>query len=668
MTTAEIRELLSIGGGEEATELVAMASGWPAFISLAAGAEHGALRSGDAQTDLYDFLLDEIFAATEVDVQHALRELALAPRDHGQLLRALHTPESSTRIAAEAIRVGMLTQGPLGELELHPLLRRFLQRQCLDAGPEAINAAVGRLWPVLHEDRRWDDLFDVIVAAETPQRLPLLLRECADELLSTGRAASLRRWITYADECGVDDWIVCLAEAKLTIRKGSFGRARMFALEAVERAASNTEDLALAWCIAGQAAHLQGDEESALSYYRTASTLAASPQLQRIARWGRFVSSVDAESPDAAIALKEIATDQAPGTTALVDRWNAQLLYEIRVGGLRSLHDARVATEVVDLVDDPVRRTAFRSVYASALALAAEYQQARVAAEAFLSDARTAHVDFALPYAHTVLAVALVGLREFAAAIDATHQAVFEAERLADTHAVTNAHAVIARLLLAQGRHSEAVEELYGEFGSGVTRAMVAESIACRAVALACLGDERYAHAAAKARSVSTTLEPKMLVATADAIFHSVRNTPDLPAAAAVAVDTALETGAWDLFVCGYRAHPEFLLALRGDAERSKSFLRVMERAADLRIAQALGISAQKRGAATLSPRESEIHALVALGLTNKQIARRLFISEATAKVHVHHILEKLDVKTRTAAAARYQPTRDDDQATETSG
>ena len=42
------------------------------------------------------------------------------------------------------------------------------------------------------------------------------------------------------------------------------------------------------------------------------------------------------------------------------------------------------------------------------------------------------------------------------------------------------------------------------------------------------------------------------------------------------------------------------------------------------RIAQTLGIcSSQKRGIATLSPRESEIHALLALGLTNRQMAQQ---------------------------------------------
>jgi len=51
-----------------------------------------------------------------------------------------------------------------------------------------------------------------------------------------------------------------------------------------------------------------------------------------------------------------------------------------------------------------------------------------------------------------------------------------------------------------------------------------------------------------------------------------------------------------------------------------------------------------------LTAREREVFHLVCEGLGNGDIARRLFISEKTVKVHVSHIFEKLGVETRVQA------------------
>ncbi|MHA6759211.1 response regulator [Streptacidiphilus sp. PAMC 29251] len=57
-------------------------------------------------------------------------------------------------------------------------------------------------------------------------------------------------------------------------------------------------------------------------------------------------------------------------------------------------------------------------------------------------------------------------------------------------------------------------------------------------------------------------------------------------------------------------------------------------------------------GGPRLSPREEEILGLLAEGLANRQISKRLFISEATVKTHLVHVYDKLGVDSRTAAVA----------------
>ena len=60
-----------------------------------------------------------------------------------------------------------------------------------------------------------------------------------------------------------------------------------------------------------------------------------------------------------------------------------------------------------------------------------------------------------------------------------------------------------------------------------------------------------------------------------------------------------------------------------------------------------------KTPAVTLSPRETEVLGLVAQGLSNPAIAKRLFLGEATVKTHLLHAFEKLEVGDRTRAVTK---------------
>jgi DNA-binding NarL/FixJ family response regulator len=57
-------------------------------------------------------------------------------------------------------------------------------------------------------------------------------------------------------------------------------------------------------------------------------------------------------------------------------------------------------------------------------------------------------------------------------------------------------------------------------------------------------------------------------------------------------------------------------------------------------------------GWASLTPTEQHVVELVAQGLTNPQVAERMFISRGTVKTHLEHIFRKLDVRSRTELAA----------------
>ena len=90
--------------------------------------------------------------------------------------------------------------------------------------------------------------------------------------------------------------------------------------------------------------------------------------------------------------------------------------------------------------------------------------------------------------------------------------------------------------------------------------------------------------------------------------------------------------------------------AARRELEHARKQLAELGASGEERAAAEL--EAERPEQAGLSPREREILALVARGLSNKQIAAELTLSEHTVHRHVANILVKLGLSSRTAAAA----------------
>lgn len=89
--------------------------------------------------------------------------------------------------------------------------------------------------------------------------------------------------------------------------------------------------------------------------------------------------------------------------------------------------------------------------------------------------------------------------------------------------------------------------------------------------------------------------------------------------------------------------------AARGEVSCSPWLAGVLLRRVE---ALAEGVKAEERTPA-LTSRELEVAGLLDRGLSNKEIARELFIEVATVKNHVHQILEKLSVQRRGDVGAR---------------
>jgi DNA-binding CsgD family transcriptional regulator/uncharacterized protein HemY len=196
---------------------------------------------------------------------------------------------------------------------------------------------------------------------------------------------------------------------------------------------------------------------------------------------------------------------------------------------------------------------------------------------------------------------------------------------------------VAIRALVHQGEHeraADALHELREIAARAKTRPIRAAVYASEGALAAARGDHDTAR-----RSFEDAID---LLAASDALYETGRVRLDLAAA-------LTELGHDD------RARREIEAALAdfremgadGERVRAEMMLRKLH---STRVT--LPPDAVDTPLAGLSPRELEVLALVAEGLTNRDIAERLVLSEHTVNRHVANILRKLGLASRTAAAS----------------
>jgi LuxR family transcriptional regulator, maltose regulon positive regulatory protein len=664
MTPSEVKQVLSRGQHRHLSAWVAEAGGWPALIGLAALTPSKLPPPAVIAETLHTFFAQELFEAIPENARVALAKLAVLPTLTLDLARAALV-QDPVAVLDEGVRAGFLTPRGTHEFTLHPLLRDFLLTKLSLLPSDDLSVLLERVMQALIAAERWDDAFTVMMERRVLADLPLLLRQSLDDLLQSGRVTTIRHWLDRARSFSLHDPMIDLAEAECALRAGDVWEAIFFSRRAAQKISQDDQKRFRVLVLAGQTSHLADDFPAALRYYGLAEKAATTVQQARDALWGRFAATHHSEgvgSEKILADLEALDEDQTPDDLIRIANGyfrNACL----NCSSLQaSLDKMAQCYPLLRIARNPHAILGFYGVYAQCFVLTARYQDALRLVKEGRTAARRYGLVFTLPYFAAMRAMALFGLGHLEESSRAADALIQEAQELDETdHSLANAHVSRARLALAQGDVQTAIK-LTDEQGPRATAPpMYGEYVAVHAIALACAGVVDAAQAAvATARSASRAVETETSAKAAEAILAIQAG--DGSEAVIALLDHLAVTQHFDAFIAAYRAHPPLMRAVAALPAYRRLLHQVLTLSNDLPFAARIGVPALTdersdrlvASSRALTPREEEILSLVGLGRSNAAIARELYISEATVKVHVRHILEKLDARSRTEAAVKF--------------
>ena len=637
-----------------APNLLRRASGWPAVIGLAALTGEAATPAETLPSMLYSYFAEELYQVASPGSRKALSILAVSPRLTRAAAGAILGADVAEKILDEAAEIGILAVRG-SEVEIHPLLREFLRGKLLEHGAEVSKEAIRNVGRYLFQERAWDEAFALLEESAAFGLMGELFESALDDLLLQGRTATLRKWLDRAYEAQLQFPVMDLAEAEISFREGSHRRTEVLALAAARTLPEGHPLSSRALALAGQAAYFESRGAEALAHFSRAEETSTTIATRRRALWGQFLTLLELDDPEAGSILASLEESEAETPEDILRLATGRYHLAMRRGesGLPSL---LANLPVLPRSLDPPTRSSFLNVVVGALILAGRYEEASKLAAQQMEEAEKFRLAFALPHACLRKAGASLGLRAFDEASRHLNRGEQLASELVDPRLWGSIQSVKALTLLAQG-HLDKAAVITHSPREDVDGSALAEVRATHALVLACAGESRAAEAEARAaQELSRAVEPTLLSKFAGAISSAQgADTGALPLLND-AIEHAVRADAVDCFVASYRGYPDILKRI--DPAQVGLLAPIMRRAQDVDLAKSIGLVIPEaqvgdhRHLPKLSTRENEVYELLSEGLTNKQIAEKLFLGESTVKVHVRHIFEKLGVRTRTAAAA----------------
>jgi LuxR family transcriptional regulator, maltose regulon positive regulatory protein len=665
MNDEEASRVLEGRPSESVRMLVRQAHGWPALIGLAALSATLELPEERVSDALFRYFAEEVLQREPAEVQRFMVLASVPSALSTRLARdVLGFPD------AEAILSRLKTENILHDsdgLVFHPLLRDYLQRKFQNDDPKDFEMRAEQVIADACEFQRWDEAFGLLLQLGHEDRAAAIVALAAGDLLAHGRVETLGKWLDRSAPASLHLPSTQLVKAELLAHRGEISEAIALASQVANRLQVDDPQSVRAWNLTGRALHLASREDEAFESYQTARRLATTPKETKEALWGLFLSANEIAPHESVQYLDELeALSSGDIDTQLRLAVGRQFAAE-QQGNLAGLWSRyRSLVDSVQHATDPLARTSFLANYAAMNVSRGDYALAENLADQALHLCRELNLRFAIGACLGFRGGAEVGLRKFRRAERTLMEFAKTTARREDPYFQYLELTLRVKLAISTGRAALALETQSLAPRGAVSRRGRGEYLATLAIAAAAAGEPALARQlAAEAKGLACSVEAVHCSAIAGAIAAvGIRADAESLAALEQVVLTSIEADFRDGVVIAYRAWPPLLRLVQSPA--LVSHLRdTIELSNDQTLGRRAGLLSPEEEAASdvdsLTPRELQVLELLAAGLSNREIARQLFISHSTAKVHVHHILEKLDVKSRLQAVLKARALLDRD-------
>lgn len=659
MTQDEAAQVLGDRSTDSVRHLVAQAEGWPALIGLAGLCASTEVPEERVSEALFRYFAEEVFRREPSEVQRFMLIASVPPVINIRIVGETLGLARTGRIVESLAQQGLLHKNAPSGHRFHPLLREFLRRKLHDEQPERFKEFVDVAIAEARRSSDWDTAFELAVQTDQLAVAAQITGEASTDLFAAGRLQTVEKWLAQCGARVLDEPYAVLAQGETLLRRGRITAGAALGRNLADSLSPEHCLASRAWSLRGEAMHFLSDDATSLDCYLTARNLARNPTDLAKALWGAFLAATVLEVDNASGFLDQLEAVAAVEIDSRLRIATGRVIAGAHAGSYSGLTD--VVEPLIGLskhASDPLVRSSFLVRAAELRVARCDYREAKTLASEAADICRALHLDMWAAFCIELRAVAELGLREFRLARKSLDELTCAAAESEDPYLDLAVRNLTVKLALCES-DTFMPSAHFDYLSPRLQKSTLGEYFGLLAIAASARG----AHADAaenvrKARELTRGVDARCYAAGAEVISLASQrsSTPHIVSQVSAWFTRCVESGFLHGLVVGYRAFPDLLQMFAQIPDRRIAIDHVLRKANDAGLSRRAGLTVSRPDqifASLLTRREFEVLELLSQGMTNDEIAKRLYISLSTVKVHVHHILKKTGARTRLDAAMK---------------